>query len=189
MNRLSYLIEKERQVGLSKKEYDEVCEIFANTCDKDIKTKCIIIIRKEASPAREQIVSRELSINNPILQSEVLRFLVRDLDLGNKYQDHVIKLLNLEDDQYALYTLQLAALSVSGDAYRSSKNLHILELILKFLEHDRKSLKNAAHDALVSALTSNYRELSPKLRYEKLTNSDIDLYKEKALNIIHGGKN
>jgi hypothetical protein len=101
----------------------------------------------------------------------------------------VIKLLNLEDDQYALYTLQLAALSVSGDAYRSSKNLHILELILKFIEHDRKSLKNAAHDALISALTSNYRELSPKFRYEKLTNSDIDLYKEKALNIIRDGRN
>ncbi|MBK3398292.1 MAG: hypothetical protein MIK27_17590 [Sphingomonas sanguinis] len=84
MNRLSDLIEKEHQVGLSKKEYDEVCEIFINTCDEDIKKKCILIIRKEASPAREQIVSRELSFNNPILQSEVLRFLVRDLDLGNK---------------------------------------------------------------------------------------------------------
>lgn len=187
MNRLSYIIEKERQFGLSKKEYDEVCKIFINICDEDIKTKCMLLIRKEASPAREQMVSRELSINNPILQSEILRFLVRDLDLGIKYQDYVIKLLNLEDDQYELYTLQLAALSVSGDAYRSSKNPHILELILKFLEHDRRSLKNAAHDALISALTINYRELSPKLRYEKLTNSVIDLYREKALNIIRGG--
>lgn len=170
--------------GLSDAELKRVADFVGESTQSSLQWRGLHILGWARAKKYTSLISTFLDRTDDLsLPAIALRTLIYWFGNAKPYINELKRFLHgiPQDDQR---NLQLAALQVSGNAYRQTADVDLLRMIIGFVESNNEILRDAAYDALAVALSPDWDQLSPRQRYDLRRRSSREEHLKQAHNIV-----